>query len=132
MSRFDEVELSKALLDVQDIVRTTGIPTPSPLPDEVVECVRRRERINFPYEFSEENFAKVWSHRIPLVIIGVGINLQLGWSPEYFKRNYGHVLCDVEDTLTSEKQEVSVTDFFTSFGNYDVSRPVQRLKVRPQ
>lgn len=129
MSRFDEVELRKALSDVQDIVRTTGLPPQIPLPDEVMDCVRRRERVNFPYDFSEEKFARVWPHGVPFVVIGVGNKLQLGWSPEYFKQNYGHILCDVEETTTSERQEVSVAEFFTSFGHYDVSRPVQRLKV---
>lgn len=130
VTRFDVGELSEALSEVKAIAGIIGNVKQTPMSVELAEYVSQKRTLRLDYNLSEENFSKAWSYGIPLVIVGVGDKLHLSWSPDYFKKTHGRKSCEVEDTSTCVRQKTSVAAFFTSFGNYDESRPVLKLKVR--
>lgn len=129
MTRFDAGELIEALSEVKAIAGMIGEVKQTPMSVELAGYVSQKRILRLDYNLSEENFSKAWSHGIPLVIVGVGDKLHLSWSPDYFKKAHGRKNCEVEDTSTGIRSKTSVAAFFTSFGNYDESRPVLKLKV---
>lgn len=129
MTRFDAGQLSEAVSEVKAAAGMIGEVMQTPMSAELAEYVSQRRILRLDYHLSEENFLKIWSNGIPLVLVGVGDKLHLSWSPDYFKKTHGRKNCEVEDTSTSVRRKTSVAEFFSCFGNYDESRPVLKLKV---
>ena len=77
-------------------------------------------------------FQKHWLRRIPIVVSGVHLDLQISWGPEYFIRHYGDDACEVEDCETGQSfPDFTVAQFFSGFGQ--LRRPgsqILRLKAR--
>lgn len=130
LTRFGEEELHQAYKDMNESISSyTDVEVQPLLPKRVIELVSHREVLKFSYQFPERFFGQLWSHGIPLVIMGVGAKLQLSWTPEYFVSHYGDKKCTVEETSTSNERQTTVAEFFTSYGNYNKFRPVEKLKV---
>lgn len=130
LTRFGEEELYQAYKDMNESISSyTDVEVQPLLPKRVIELLSHREILKFSYQFPERFFAQLWSYGIPLVIMGVGANLQLSWTPEYFISHHGHRKCIVEETSTGNERQATVAEFFTSYGNHNKSRPVEKLKV---
>lgn len=137
LSRFSEAELNNAYSDARDLSASPINPEfRHPLPDNVVDAVSSRKIVKCSYSLSEESFERLWSHGIPLVITPTlddpGPELQLPWTPQFFKDVYGDKKCFVEDTSTGVPRKTTVADFFSLFGQPDQNRPVEKLKVSIQ
>lgn len=130
VTRFEEVELHQALLDVKTAIASLGpiedIKAPIP---EFEHWISTREILKCDYNFSEECFGRLLAHGVPIKIGEVGNHLQVSWTPKFFKDVYGHLQCQVENTSTGDVRSTSVGEFFNSFGEYTESRPVEKLKV---
>lgn len=113
----------------REIADYTNVEVRPPLPERVLDLISSREILKFSYQFPERFFGHLWSYGVPLVIMGVGAKLQLSWTPEYFVHNHGHQVCTLEETSTGSTRQATVAEFFTSYGNYQKSRPVEKLKV---
>lgn len=113
----------------ESISKYTDVEVRPPLPKRIADLALNREILKFSYQFPERFFGQIWSYGIPLVIMGVGAKLQLSWTPEYFIANYGHKKCVLEETSSGNEREATVAEFFTSYGHYEKSRPVEKLKV---
>lgn len=131
MTRFDGGELREVLHDVKNVIGEDENPHIRP-PGIQSGYGEQREAIKLLYDSSEEVFKEIWTHGIPVVVMGVGSKLQIAWSPEYFVGHYGHLACIVEETTTGTGRTTTVAEFFASFGKYDDSRVVERLKVSGQ
>lgn len=129
MTRFDKGELDRVLSDVKN----TNIESENlmHLPS-ISGYEKQRETVKLLYDTSEEVFGEIWSRGVPIVVMGVGSKLQIAWSPEYFMSNYGGLNCTVEETAGGTGRTTTVAEFFASFGKYDKSRVVERLKVSCQ
>ncbi|KAF9462616.1 hypothetical protein BDZ94DRAFT_1366125 [Collybia nuda] len=79
----------------------------------------------------EEQFMKIWSYGLPLLIVDVWHNFQLSWTPQYFINKQGRKWCMVEDTSSGIGRKAHVADFFSLFGQCDPTKPVKRLKDWP-
>lgn len=130
LTRFGEEELHQAYCDMNGSAsHSADAEIRSPLPKKITDLVINREVLKFSYQFPERFFGQLWSYGIPLVIMGVGAKLQLSWTPEYFIHNHGHKKCTLEETSGGNQREATVAEFFTSYGNYNKFRPVEKLKV---
>lgn len=127
VTRFHVEQLREVLAAIKG-TSISMVSSEIPLP-RLAGYVMQREAIKLLYHVSEETFEGIWSQGVPIVVMGVGINLQLAWSPEYFIENHGNKNCVVEETSTGTERKTTVAEFFRSFGRYDQHRPVERLKV---
>lgn len=127
VARLDVERLREVLADIEGTsseIARSEISLP-----RLASCVMQREAIKLPHHVSDEVFEEIWSRGVPIIVMGVGIKLQLPWSPKYFIDNYGKKSCIVEETSTGSERKTNVADFFRLFGKYDQRRPVERLKV---
>lgn len=130
LTRFDKDELYKAYYDMSETVSShADTEVQPPLPKKIIDLVLNREILKFSYQFPERFFGQLWSYGIPIVIMEVGARLQLSWTPEYFINNHGDKKCTLEETSTGNERRATVAEFFTSYGNYNKFRPVEKLKV---
>ncbi|KAJ7899515.1 Clavaminate synthase-like protein [Mycena olivaceomarginata] len=83
------------------------------------------------HELTEEVFRQLWAHGEPLLVTNVGHKLKVDWSPQYFIDKYGDYNCEIIECQTDATQQLSVGQFFTTFGQYDGRKRCWKLKDWP-
>lgn len=79
-------------------------------------------------EAKNADFDTIWSQGLPMLISGVGKDLQLSWSPLWFTEHHGNELVEVIDCGTGKGTPQRVVDFFAMFGQPH-PKPVLKIKV---
>ncbi|TBU33518.1 Clavaminate synthase-like protein [Dichomitus squalens] len=82
-------------------------------------------------ELTEEAFQRLWSRGDPIIVTGLLPKFRIQWTPEYFSSHYGAERCTIVECQSERCKEVSVSQFFSRFGNYEHRRGYWKLKDWP-
>lgn len=74
--------------------------------------------------FSTDDFRREWAHGEPLLVRHVTEPMHHPWGPDALQSRYGHEHCFIvrSDVENAELKQVSVGDFFATFGQDDTTK----------
>ncbi|KAJ7487749.1 Clavaminate synthase-like protein [Mycena galericulata] len=147
MTRFSKDELVDAIQAMEELlsIESTGFsppsyphtPPPHTLPSTEFQAQSSTEVPSHQIprftqsELTDAIFRALWANGDPLLVTDVGDRLKMSWTPEFFIKNHGTESCLVVECQTHQEKQMTVGDFFRTFGRYRRRKLCWKLKDWP-